>query len=117
MVSFDEDHINAQFRITNVQDEHTPFTDIVIINGLNQVVNDLCVKLGKTASLNFENEKEREKDETATATTATLKGTDPVPPTLPASTAAQDLGIDYLIYDLMETDKEGDEMNPMKRKL
>ncbi|XP_016681095.1 uncharacterized protein [Gossypium hirsutum] len=43
-VPFDEDHINAQFGIADVQDEHTPFADNVTTNGLTQVLNDLCVK-------------------------------------------------------------------------
>ncbi|KAH1115020.1 hypothetical protein J1N35_008398 [Gossypium stocksii] len=41
---FNEDHINAQFGIANVQDEHTPFTDNVTADGLTQVLNDLCVE-------------------------------------------------------------------------
>ncbi|KAK5794033.1 hypothetical protein PVK06_035224 [Gossypium arboreum] len=70
----------------------------------------------KTTSLNLKKEEE-EKDETATATTTTTKSKDPVPPTPPAYTTAQDCDIDYLIDKLTEIDNEGDEMNPMKRKL
>ncbi|KAH1097943.1 hypothetical protein J1N35_014864 [Gossypium stocksii] len=66
-------------------------------------------------SLNCENEENDVKDEIAI--TATKKGKDPVPPTPPASTTAQDCDIYHLINELIEIDKKGDEINPMKRKL
>ncbi|KAH1115314.1 hypothetical protein J1N35_008692 [Gossypium stocksii] len=46
-----------------------------------------------------------------------MKGKDLVPPTPPASTTTQDYDIDCLIDELTETNKEGNEMTPMKRKL
>ncbi|KAK5811936.1 hypothetical protein PVK06_027324 [Gossypium arboreum] len=71
----------------------------------------------KITSLNLKNEKEEEKDEIVTDTIATTEGKDHVPPILPASTTAQGSDIDHLIDELTETDKEGDEMITMKKKL
>ncbi|KAH1073300.1 hypothetical protein J1N35_025628, partial [Gossypium stocksii] len=71
----------------------------------------------KVTSLNLKNEKEVEKDKTITATITTTKGKDLVPPTPLASTTAQDRDIYRLIDELKETNEEGNEMNPMKRKL
>ncbi|KAL1081351.1 hypothetical protein V6Z11_D09G058600 [Gossypium hirsutum] len=43
-IPFDEDHINAQFDLKKIQDEYTEFVDNITIEGLTQVLKDLCVK-------------------------------------------------------------------------
>ncbi|KAH1107507.1 hypothetical protein J1N35_011275 [Gossypium stocksii] len=70
-----------------------------------------------TTSLNNENKEEEKKHETAITTTATIEGKEPIPPTPPVSLTAQDRDVDHLIDKLTEIDKEGDDINPMKRKL
>ncbi|KAK5845470.1 hypothetical protein PVK06_001658 [Gossypium arboreum] len=75
----------------------------------------VAVGLKKMTLLNLENVEE-EKDETAIAIIATTKGKDPVPPTPPASTTAQDCDSYHLIDELTYTDKEGNEMS-LNRKL
>lgn len=44
LVPLDEDNINAQLVLVVFQDEHTSFTENITVEGLNQVLKDLCVK-------------------------------------------------------------------------
>ncbi|XP_052487929.1 phosphopantothenoylcysteine decarboxylase subunit VHS3-like [Gossypium raimondii] len=62
-------------------------------------------------SLNIEKDEDEEKDHTATT-----KGKDLVPSFPPTSVTVQDIDIDHLIDKLMETDKEGEEMDPKNGK-
>ncbi|KAH1031493.1 hypothetical protein J1N35_043667 [Gossypium stocksii] len=66
----------------------------------------------KMTSLNIEKDDDEETDDTTIITTT--KSKDPVPPSPLPFVTAQDRDIDRLIDELMEIDKEGEEMNPKK---
>lgn len=40
---FDEYSINVQYNFSGVQDEHTQFVVTIIVDGLNEFLQDLCI--------------------------------------------------------------------------
>ncbi|KAH1057048.1 hypothetical protein J1N35_035113 [Gossypium stocksii] len=69
----------------------------------------------KMTSFNIKNDEKEEKDDIAIIATTKVK--DLVPPLLPTFIIAQDPNIDCLIDELMEADKEEEEMNPPKEEM
>ncbi|KAL1120219.1 hypothetical protein V6Z11_D01G152500 [Gossypium hirsutum] len=43
-VPFDKYHINVQFGLVGIQDEHTTFVESITAEGLTQVLEDLCIE-------------------------------------------------------------------------